>query len=97
MTDKPQTQTTRPDGPQPDMGAWKGYYGLVIHENEALRQLIARVMVGGNHLASHIDANGPNWRASYDEGMNFYGAGLRYDAWCCWKTIMLIREDMKRV
>ena len=66
-------------------------------EAQTLRQLLGRVMVGGNHLATHVDLDGPNWRASYDEGLTYYGAGLPYDAWCCWKTIMLVREDLKRV
>ena len=61
-----------------------------------MRGLLDRVMVSANHLATHVDLDGPTWRGSYDEGLAYYGTTPAYDAWCCWKGIMLVREDMKR-
>ena len=60
-----------------------------------LHGLMTRVMIGSNHLATHIDLNGPTWRDPYDDGLQYYGAGLPYDAWCCWKCIMLVREALE--
>lgn len=61
-------------------------------EIERLRAALALCMTGGNHLATHIDPNGPTWRAECDAGLTYYGAGPAYDAWCCWRAIMQARE-----
>jgi hypothetical protein len=62
-------------------------------EIDRLRRGIDRMLTGGNHLATHIDPNGPQWkRSSWEDGLNYYGPGPAYDAWCCWKSIMLARE-----
>lgn len=57
-----------------------------------LRRALDLCMVGGNHLATHVDMDGPDWRASPDVALEHYGAGLAYDAWCCWASIMQARE-----
>ena len=67
---------------------------LLRVEIARLHGLMRHVMIGGNHLATHIDLNGPTWRAPHDEGLEYYGAGLPYDAWCCWKCIMTVREEL---
>lgn len=86
----PVSQTTEPRG-CPTPGACSA-----ATEIDRLRSLLDRVMVSGNHLATHVDLDGPTWHAPHDEGLTYYGAGPAYDAWCCWKGIMLVREDLNR-
>ena len=72
--------------------------GEISMLNALIRELdrfIESVRIGGNHLANHIDLDGPDWRAAFHEGLSYYGAGIRYDCWCCWKTIMQVRQDRK--
>lgn len=65
------------------------YYSDINH----LRSAIEAVMIGGNHLVSII---GPNeilpYRYSAESALEYYGAGPKYDAWCCWKSIMMLRD-----
>jgi hypothetical protein len=67
----------------------------LLAENARLREALKRCMVGGNHLATHIDLNGPGWRGSPTDALQYYGAGLPYDAWCCWHAIMQAREAFR--
>jgi hypothetical protein len=57
-----------------------------------LQAAFERCLIGGNHLAVHIDLDGPDWRAEPDAGLAHYGAGPAYDAWMCWRAIMQARE-----
>ena len=59
---------------------------------EIMQRAIRRMMLGGNHLATYIDPDGPTWREEVDAGLRHYGAGLAYDCWCCWRAIMQARE-----
>lgn len=61
---------------------------------QELEQALREVMIGGNHLATHIDLNGPNHRASPHEALAYYGPGFAYDAWCCWRAIMRARAAL---
>jgi hypothetical protein len=56
------------------------------------RRAVGMMLIGGNHLATHIDGNGPTWKATAHEGLEYYGAGLAYDAWCCWRAITQARR-----
>lgn len=58
------------------------------------RAVIEKIMIGGNHLATHIDPEGPDWHEDHSLALDFYGAGPAYDAWCCWRAIMQAREMM---
>ena len=46
---------------------------------EIMQRAIDRMMRGGNHLATHIDPDGPTWRDETDAGLRHYGAGLAFD------------------
>jgi hypothetical protein len=63
------------------------------NENAQLKAALQSVMIGGNHLASIIgpDAHLPH-TALYADALEHYGAGAKYDAWCCWKSIMDARD-----
>ena len=57
----------------------------VIAERDAE---IARIRIGGNHLGLLIGADHPPHTASCDDALEHYGAGEKYEIWCCWKAIM---------
>jgi hypothetical protein len=57
---------------------------------KVLEKALNKALIGGNHLGTHIDMEGPQWRDSHDKALAYYGAGLPYDAWCCWKSLMEI-------
>jgi hypothetical protein len=64
-------------------------------ENARLREALRSVMIGGNHLASILGADHhlPHTVSSLD-ALEHYGAGDKYDAWCCWKSIMKARDEL---
>jgi hypothetical protein len=76
---------------------WRALYAAAQADAKALMQALDLVMIGGNHLATHIDFDGPNWHATPDEGLAHYGAGPAYDSWCCWRAIMKAREMVQNV
>lgn len=63
------------------------------NENAQLKAALQSVMIGGNHLASIL---GPDdhleHTASYENALKHYGAGDKYEVWCCWKSIMDARD-----
>ena len=76
-------------------------YGDAADEIERLRARIAAlegalegVMVGGNHLVSIIGVDHPLYIAAPDYALAHYGAGEKYDAWCCWHAIMHARAAL---
>ncbi len=50
------------------------------------------VLVGGNHLALLIGADHPPYTAKHEAALEHYGAGDRYEIWCCWRAIMRLRD-----
>lgn len=65
-------------------------------ENNRLRTALTKIMVGGNHVALLIGADHPPHTASHEEALEHYGAGDKYEAWCCWRTIMEARDVLQR-
>ena len=63
-------------------------------QRDRLEAALRLCIIGGNHLHTHIDPDGPDWRAEPDAGFKHYGAGLAYDAWCCWRAIMRARDAL---
>lgn len=58
---------------------------------DRLREALAKVMIGGNHLASVLLGHPkphPPAGASHEEALTCYGAGDAYEVWCCWRAIM---------
>ena len=59
---------------------------------------LERIMVGGNHLASAlIGLTGgppPSYRLSLEEARPLFKSSDVYDAWVCWRTIMLVRDEL---
>lgn len=53
-----------------------------------LLEAIDGVLVGGNHLGLLIGADHPPYGATHAEALEHYGAGDRYEIWCCWNAIM---------
>jgi hypothetical protein len=56
-----------------------------------LEAALVRVMIGSNSLAQIIGADHPPYGTSYDEALAHYGGGVKYEAWCCWNSIMQAR------
>lgn len=56
--------------------------------------LLERVLIGGNHLGLLIGPDHPPYTASHDDAMAHYFPKRHdaYEAWCCWKTIMELRD-----
>lgn len=50
------------------------------------------VLVGGNHLGLLIGADHPPWGATHTEALEYYGAGDKYEIWCCWDAIMRLAK-----
>ena len=64
-------------------------------EIERLRVALETVMVGGNHLALLIDVDHPSYTADPLSALEHYGAGFRYEAWLCWRSIMQARQALE--
>ena len=58
-------------------------------------EAIQRVLRGGNHLALLIGADHPPYSATCDEALEHYGSCDAYEAWCCWQTIMQLRDAIQ--
>lgn len=63
---------------------------------EVPKALLERVLIGGNHLALIIGADHPPYTATHDQALEHY-VGENHDhdgygAWCCWRTIMELRD-----
>ena len=68
---------------------------------EALRDEVARkdaalrgVMVGGNHLAIWLPQPCPPLETEPLAALEQIGAGVYYDVWCCWRSIMQARAAL---
>lgn len=60
-------------------------------------ELLEKVLIGGNHLALHIGAEHPLYTDSCDTALAWYGPGIKYDVWCCWKNIMELSRVHQRL
>lgn len=64
-------------------------------EIEHLRAALEDVMIGGNSLAQIIGADHPPHGTPYSEALAHYSGGVKYEAWCCWNTIMQARAALE--
>lgn len=64
-------------------------------ENEKLRAALKSVMIGGNSLAQIIGADHPPHGTPYGEAIAHYGSGVKYEAWCCWNSLMQARAVLE--
>lgn len=62
---------------------------------EELEEALRSVMIGGNHVALLIGAKHPPAEATCEMALEFYGSGDKYEAWCCWQTIMRARRVLE--
>lgn len=60
------------------------------------KALLDRVLIGGNHLGLIIGADHPPYTATHDQALEHYIGENHdhdgYEAWCCWRTIMELRD-----
>ena len=52
------------------------------------------VMVGGNHLAVWLPYDHPTAETEPQVALEQIGAGVSYDVWCCWRSIMKARNTI---
>lgn len=66
---------------------------------QTLEAAMEQVMISGNHLPSLIGADHPAYDVDCGKAREFYyrtRRPLAYEAWCCWRTIMRIRDELER-
>lgn len=70
----------------------------LVERIERLEKALGRTMVGGNHLANILLGKlGGDFHGKYpatltpDEGLQLIGSNDQYDAWSCWREIILTR------
>ena len=66
-------------------------------QNAKLVAALSNVMVGGNSLAQIIGADHPPHGTPYGEALAYYGSGVKYEAWCCWNSIMQARAALAKM
>lgn len=91
----PQCEATGPLAEMPNTAAavWNRRVARTqTAEIETLRAALGECLIGGNHLATHLLSEHPPYTASCDDALEYYGAGWRYDVWCCWRALMRARE-----
>jgi hypothetical protein len=67
-------------------------------ENERLRAACTKMMIGGNHVALLIDADHPPYgENNHQLALEHYGAGERFEIWCCWNAIMCARDMIEGI
>ena len=74
--------------------SWMELARRTAAENEKLRAALESVMIGGNSLAQIIGADHPPHGTPYGEALTHYGGGVKYEAWCCWNSIMQARAAL---
>jgi len=57
-------------------------------------EALEEIMVGGNHLAVWLPDNHPPADVEPLVALEKIGAGVSYDVWCCWRSIMLARTTL---
>ena len=58
---------------------------------KALVKALNGVMIGGNHLATWLPIDHAPFEADPLTVLEQMGAGMEYDIWCCWRSIMQAR------
>jgi hypothetical protein len=87
-----------------DLGDMIGSVKVVSQEADRIKELEAKlakaeealdgIMVGGNHLAVWLPDNHPPADVEPLVALEKIGAGVSYDVWCCWRSIMLARTTL---
>jgi len=60
-----------------------------------LRDALEGVLVGGNHLATWLPIPHPPFSDEPSTALEQLGAGITYDIWCCWRSIMQARAALE--
>ena len=61
-----------------------------------MMEALESVLIGGNHLGLVIGADHPPHTATHEDAQRHYGAGDKYEVWCCWQAIMNARADLAK-
>ncbi len=62
---------------------------------EAKDAALRAVMIGGNHLAVWLPDPCPPVETEPLAALEQIGAGIHYDVWCCWRSIMHARAALQ--
>ena len=63
-------------------------------ENKALTEALCGIMIGGNHLATWLPVDHASFESDPLTVLEQIGAGMEYDIWCCWRSIMQGRKAL---
>ena len=61
-----------------------------------MMEALESVLIGGNHLGLVIGADHPPHTATHEDAQRHYGAGDKYEVWCCWRAIMNARAALAK-
>lgn len=61
---------------------------------DALEAALRKVMIGGNHLALWLPEPCPPVETEPLDALEQIGAGIHYDVWCAWRSIMIARAAL---
>ncbi len=71
--------------------------GKVESELDELRSSMDQILIGGNHLASALMGMlsvFPSYETDPEVARSAIFDVNKYDAWVCWRTIMLVRDKL---
>lgn len=78
----------------------KGYHELKA-EVDRLRAAVDRLLVCGNHIATHRTNQWPDYPLDgltrdqqCEHAIRSLGATVDYDMWCCWSGMMQTRDSL---
>ena len=71
---------------------WEKIVKDLAAENERLHEIIERMGIGVNHIATYRTDKWPDYGTPCDAALEKLGAGREYDMWCCWNAAMCARD-----
>ncbi len=62
------------------------------------KEALCTIFIGGNHLASALigfyGPDLPEYQTPPEEARQYFSDTNLYDCWVCWRTIMLVRDEV---
>ena len=70
-------------------------------EVDSLRAALEQVFIAGNHIATYRSDRWPDYPLDgltrdqqCEHALRTLGAGRDYDMWCCWSSMMQVRDSL---
>lgn len=68
--------------------------GIRVGNIRAWHDAVERILIGGNHIATHRTDSWPAVGTPHEAALEKLGAGKDYDMWCCWNAMMQSRDAL---